>query len=207
MARVEEQVLLGPGYFYIAPHTAGAPEDPPTFATTLELDSDPAGLWEDIGYSEDGWALAGSNAFSFWTPAELVDPIVTVKDSAEYHMRGVMAQFTLENLKVALAGGAIIVDSAGTANTTPGLRHYIPPETAGFEYMSALFITEKAGENFVTSAPCVRMTYLPYVVSVAEVEIPHTKGANPSLMGIDLRALRRGGLDPFRIDEQVSVVS
>lgn len=205
MARNEQEVLLGPGYLYVAPHTAGAPEPPPTFDTAMTLDEDPGGNWEDVGFTEDGWAIAGQNTFSYWTPAELVDPIVTVKDEAEYHLRGVLAQFTLENLQIALSGGTITQDAAGTADTTPALRHYVPAESSEFAYFSALFITQKGDFNFVSSENCVRMTYVPFVISAAEAEIPHTKGANPSLLGIDLRAIKGPGVDIIRIDEQVEV--
>lgn len=204
MARNEQEVLLGPGYFYVAPHTAGVPEAAPAFDDSDTLTTDPAGNWNDVGYSEDGWSLAASNEFSFWTPAELVDPIVTIKDSAEYHFRGVMAQFTLENLQIALSGGTITEDDAGVASTSAGYRHYLPAASASFDFFSALFITAKNDFNFTTSEACVRMTYVPYVVSVAEVEIQHTKGANPSLMGVDLRAIKGTGAI-LRIDEQFEV--
>lgn len=202
MARNTDQVLLGPGYMYVAPATVGAPEAPPTFTASLEVTTAPGGNWEDVGYSEDGWALAGSNQFSFWTPAEEVDPIVTVKDSAEYFLRGVLAQFTLENLQLALSGGTITQDSAGTPGSVAGLRHYIPSSSSTFSYFSALFITAMNEINPGTTLPCVRHTYLPFVVSVAEAEIQHTKGANPSTIGLELRAIKQTGSDPFRIDEQ-----
>jgi len=205
MARAESEVLLGPGYFYIAPHTAGVPEVAPTFDENTAFAGAPGGNWVDVGYSEDGWNLAGQNTFSFWTPAELVDPVVTVKDAAEYHFRGVLAQFSLENLQTALSGGTITEDSAGTAMTTPGYRHYIPAASTTFDYVSALFVTEIYGTNLTLSAPCIRQTYVPFVVSVAEVEVPHTKGANPSLLGIDLRAIKGTGADIIRIDEQFEI--
>lgn len=205
MARTEAEVLLGPGYFYIAPHTAGVPEAPPTFDDTLKLTDDPAGNWEDVGFSEDGWNLIASNEFSDWTPAELVDPIVTVKDSAEYHLRGVLAQFTLENLQLALSGGTISIDDAGVADTSAGWRHYLPASTSSFDYFSALFITQKNDANVGTSENCIRHTYLPYIVSVAELDVPHTKGSNPSLMGIDLKGIKASGAEVLRIDEQFFV--
>ncbi len=205
MARSEQEVLLGPGYFYVAPHTAGSPEAAPSFTTALTLTTDPAGNWEDVGYSEDGWSLVASNEFSDWTPAELVDPIITVKDSAQYLMRGVMAQFSLENLQIALSGGTITEDTAGVSMTSPTLRHYLPAATSSFDYFSALFITAKNDFNFVSSQACVRHIYLPYVVSAAEIEVPHTKGSNPSLMGVELRAYKGTGADIMRIDEQVEV--
>jgi len=197
--------MIGPGYFYIAPHTAGVPEAAPSFTGALTLTDAPGGNWADVGYSEDGWNFAGQNVFSFWTPAELVDPVATVKDSAEYHMRGVMAQFSLENLQTALSGGVITEDTAGVSMTSPTLRHYIPSGSANFDYFSALFIVENYGFNFTSSENCIRHLYIPYVVSVAEVEVPHTKGANPSLLGVDLQAIKGTGSDIIRIDEQIEV--
>ncbi len=205
MPRVEQEVLIGPGFFFIAPHAAGVPEPQPVLLVADTVNTDPAGNWVDVGFSEDGWSFAGQNVFSFWTPAELVDPVVTVKDSAEYHMRGVMAQFSLENLKTALSGGTIVVDTAGVSMTSPELRHYTPEASADFEFLSALFRVEIYGFNFTSSEPNIRDFYIPFVVSVAEVEVPHTKGANPSLLGIDLQAIKGTGTDIIRIDEQVEV--
>ena len=205
MPRSEEQVLLGPGYMYVAPHTAGVPEAAPAFTTALTLTTDPASLWVDVGYSEDGWNLVASNDFSFWTPAELVDPIATVKDSAEYHARGVLAQFSLENLQIALSGGTIVVDTAGVSMTSPELRHYIPAASTSYDFFSVLFITQKNDQNIISGEECIRHTYIPYVISVAELDVPHTKGANPSLMGIDLQAIKGTGADILRIDEQLEV--
>jgi hypothetical protein len=169
------------------------------------LTTDPAGNWVDVGFSEDGWSFAGQNVFSFWTPAELVDPVATVKDSAEYHMRGVMAQFSLENLQTALSGGTITEDTAGVSMTSPTLQSYVPSGSADYDFVSALFIVENYGFNFSSSENCVRHIYIPYVVSVAEVEVPHTKGANPSLLGVDLQAIKGTGSDIIKIDEQIEV--
>lgn len=205
MPRVEEEVLLGPGFMFIAPHTAGVPEPLPPLLVADTVNTDPSANWLDVGFSEDGWSFAGQNVFSFWTPAELVDPVVTVKDSAEYHFRGVMAQWSLENLKIALSGGTIVVDTAGVSMTSPELRSYIPALSTDFDYVSALFITEIYGFNETSSEPCVRHTYIPWVVSVAEVEVPHTKGANPSLLGIDLQAIKGTGDDIIKIEEQREV--
>lgn len=205
MARSEQEVLLGPGYMYVAPHTAGAPEAAPTFTTALTLTDDPAAGWEDVGFSEDGWNIVASNEFAFWTPAELVDPIATVKDSAEYHARGVLAQFSLENLQIALSGGTITVDTAGVSMTSPELRSYVPAASTSYDFFSVLFITQKNDFNETSAEACIRHTYMPYVISVAELDVPHTKGANPSLMGIDLQAIKGAGADILRIDEQLEV--
>ncbi len=138
--RVEQEVMIGPGYFYIAPHTGGVPEPAPAMAVATVITDAPGGNWIDVGFSEDGWNFAGQNVFSFWTPAELVDPVATVKDSAEYHMRGVMAQFSLENLQTALSGGTIVIDTAGVSMTSPELRSYTPSGSADYDFVSALFI-------------------------------------------------------------------
>ena len=202
MARNTQEIQLGPGYFYVAPHTAGAPEAKPTFDDTITPTTVPGGNWADVGYSEDGWSLAASNEFSDWTPAELVDPVITVKDSAEYLFRGVMAQFTLENLQIALAGGTITEDAAGSAGISAGYRHYIPAASTDFDYFSVLFRVALQGTNDGTSDSLTRDVYIPAIVSAAEIEVPHTKGANPSLMGVELRAIKFEGNDIMRIDEQ-----
>ena len=78
MSRDAQAVLLGPGYLYLAPWLAGAPETYIPLADTVVPTDAPGGNFADIGYSEEGWNLVATNEFSDWTPAELVDPITQV---------------------------------------------------------------------------------------------------------------------------------
>jgi len=51
----------------------------------------------------------------------------------------------------------------------------------------------------------VRDFYIPKCISIASVDIPHTKGANPSLVAIDLQAVKPSG-DIFEVYEQAEAV-
>lgn len=185
MARETASVLLGPGYFYTAPN----PEAFPTLSASDTYDEDPGGNWADVGYSENGWNLVADVSFEFWTPAELVDPIAVIKNSQEIHIRGVAAQFTLETLQIALGGGSVV-----TAAGPPATKTFTPPESDEFDYFSALMRT-RAPSGFV------RDTRVTRAISVSSVDIPHNKGANPSLVAVDMRAMKEGANPIFDIVE------
>lgn len=205
MARTEEAVRIGPGYMYVAAWTAGAAETYTTLDSADEVTSDPGGNWEDVGYSEDGWNFVAENEYGFWTPAELVDPIATVKDSQELHFRGTAAQFTLENLQIAMGGGTITVEAAGTAATEDAIHKYVPPGSTQFDFFSVLFRVEAEGTNYESGVSRVRDFYIPKAISIAALDVPHTKGANPSLVAIDLQAIKPSG-DIFEVYEQAEPV-
>lgn len=206
MSRSTEAVLIGPGYFHTALHTAGVPEAAPTLATDDVLTDAPGGNWADVGYSEEGWNLILENEFSFWTPAELIDPVAASKDAQTVSFRGVLAQFTLESLVTALGGGTITVDTAGVADTSAELRSYAPPASDEFDRMSVLFRTKAPGVNVETGETNIRDIWIPQVISIASADIPHNKGAdNPSLVAVELRALKMTGQNVFDIFEQRTV--
>ena len=206
MSRDAQAVLLGPGYLYLAAWSSGAPETYTPLAETVVLTDSPGGNFADIGYSEEGWNLVATNEFSDWTPAELVDPITTVKDSQEALFRGVAAQFSLENLQIALGGGTITIESAGTPGTVDAIHKYVPPGSTDFTKYTALFRTETAGTNEGTTEARVRDFYVPYVVSMAKLDVPHNKGANPSLVALELKAFKTTGSDVFETYEQAQAV-
>lgn len=186
MARSTAEVLLGPGYFYTAPYG----EAFPTFAGGETISSAPGGGWVDIGYSEDGWNLVADLTFEYFTPAEEVDPIATIKMAQEVHFRGVAAQFSLENLQVAMGGGAIATDVGPPATQT-----YTPPATDAFDFLTVLFRTKAPGTGKV------RDIQVPRVISVSSLDIPHMKGSSPSSVAIDVRALKETGSDTFSVYE------
>lgn len=206
MPRVEEAVHIGPGYMYVAAWTAGVAEAYTELLPADEVTTDPAGGWTDVGYSEDGWNFVAENEYGFWTPAELVDPIATVKDSQEIHWRGTAAQFTLETLQIALGGGTISIESAGTVGSEDAIHKYVPPASTGFEYFSVLFRVEAEGTNEGTTKSRVRDFYIPKCISIATADIQHTKGANPSLVALDLQAVKPAG-DIFEVYEQAQAVA
>lgn len=201
MARTEEAVHLGPGYMYVAAWTAGAAETYTTMLSDDTVSTAPGGNWEDVGFSEDGWNFVAENEYGFWTPAELVDPIATVKDSQELHFRGTMAQFTLENLQIALGGGTVSIESAGTTSSVDAIHKYVPPGSTAFDFFSVLFRVEAEGTNYESGESRIRDFYIPKAISIAAADVQHTKGANPSLLAIDLQAIK-GATDIFETYEQ-----
>ena len=202
MPRVEEAVHLGPGFMYVAAHIAGVAEPYVELVSTIEVGDDPAGNWVDVGFSEDGWNFVAENEYGFWTPAELVDPIATVKDSQELHFRGVAAEFTLETMKIALGGGTITIEDAGTGGSVDAIHKYVPPASTGFDFFSVLFRVEGEGTNYETGVSRVRDFYVPKCISIAAMDVAHTKGANPSLVAIDLQAIKPSAGDIFETVEQ-----
>lgn len=205
MPRVEEAVLIGAGFMYIAAHTAGSPEPYTELLPADEVDTAPGGGWTDVGFSEDGWNFIAENEYGFWTPAELVDPIATVKDSQTVRFRGVAAQFSLENLQIAMGGGLISIESAGTVGTIAAIHKYLPPASTGFDYFSVLFRVETEGTNEGSLVSNVRDFYIPKCISIATLDVQHTKGANPSMAAIEIQAVKPAG-DIFEVVEQAQAV-
>ncbi len=201
MARTEEAVLIGPGYMYVAAWTGGSPEPYSALTESDKVADDPAGNWNDVGYSEDGWNFVAENDYAYWTPAELVDPIATVKDSQEVSFRGVVAQFSLENLQIALGGGSITEVDPGSIGASDAITKYTPPGTTDFDFFSVLFRVATEGTNVGTGESRVRDFYIPKAISISSADVAHTKGANPSLLALDLRAIKGDG-DIFEVYEQ-----
>lgn len=186
MPRTTAEVLLGPGYFYTAPFG----EAFPTFSAPDTVDTLPGGNWVDAGYSEDGWNLVADLTYEYFTPAEEIDPIAVIKMAQEIHFRGVAAQFSVENLQLALGGGTIASDAG-----PPTTQTYTPPASDEFDYWTVLFRTAAPGTGKV------RDIRIPKLISVSSLDIPHTKGASPSSIAIDVRAMKDAGVDVFSVYE------
>lgn len=182
MSRNASQVLLGPGYFYFAPYG----EAFPTFAGGETIATVPGGNWVEAGYSEEGWNLVADTTFEYFTPAEEVDPLAAIKVAQEIHFRGVAAQFSFENLQFALGGGTITTDAG-----PPAIQTYTPPSSDEFNYWAVLFRTKAPGTDKV------RDIRVPRLISVSSLDVPHAKGATPSSLAIDVRALKESGVDVF----------
>ncbi len=188
MARETTEVLMGPGYFYMAPFGEAAP----SLGVSDVISTDPAGSWEDIGYSEDGWSLVADVTIEYFTPAEEVDPIAAIKTAQEVHMRGVAIQFSLDNLKLFMGGGDISTDAG-----PPAIQTFTPAASDAFDFYAVLFRTWAPGG----ANDKVRDIYIPRVLSVSSLDISHMKGASPSSLAVDVRALKSTGVDIFTIVE------
>ena len=205
MPRTEEAVVIGPGYMYVSAYAAGVAETYTPIIGADDVTTAPGGGWIDVGYSEDGWNLVAENEYGFWTPAELVDPIATVKDSQTLKFRGVAAQFSLENLKIALGGGTITIETPGTPGTIAAIHKYVPPASTGFTYFSVLFRVITEGINEESGEQNARDFHIPKCISIATLDVAHTKGANPSMAALELQAVKPAG-NIFEVYEQALAV-
>lgn len=188
MARDTAKVLMGAGYFYTAPDGEAAP----TIGVGDVYTDAPGGGYVDIGYSEEGWNLLADTTYEYFTPAEEVDPIATAKTAQEIRVRGVAAQFELPNIKIALGGGTI-VSAAGP----PATDTYTPPAGDAFDFFTVLFRTK----SVQGTAPGLRDWHFPRTISVASVDAPHRKGANPATTAVEMRAIKVTGSDVFTVVE------
>ena len=186
MARTDTEVLLGPGFFYTAPFG----EAFPVFVGGELPSTAPGGAWADAGFSEEGWNLVADLTYEFFTPAEEVDPIAAIKVAQEVHFRGLAAQFSMENLKLALGGGTITPDAG-----PPTIQTYVPPASDAFDFLAVLFRTKAPGTGLTRDVQIAR------VISVSSLDIPHAKGATPSSVAVDVRALKSSGVNAFEIVE------
>jgi hypothetical protein len=162
----------------------------PTWGVAETKDTLPGGTWRDVGYSEDGWNLVADLTYEYFTPAEEVDPIAVIKMAQEVHFRGVAAQFSLENLQLALGGGVIATDAG-----PPTTQTYTPPASDAFDFVTVLFRTAAPGTGKG------RDIQIPKLISVSSLDISHMKGASPSSVAIDVRALKDTGVDVFSVYE------
>lgn len=183
MARDALEVLVGTGTLYVAPQGEAFPANP---ATT------PAGNWEDIGYSEEGWTFAVDRTFEDIIVAEEVDPLRVLKTAQSISMRGTAAQASLENLQLAFGGGAIADDTPAV-----GYRTYTPPASDVFVERS-VFLRALAPPGDATE---FRDIQCPRVVATGAVEVAHAKAPQISLVAIDFRLLVPSAGDIFTIIE------
>jgi len=95
-------------------------------------------------------------------------------------------QFSFENLQLAMGGGTITPDAG-----PPAIQTYTPPASDEFNYYAVLFRTKAPGTDKV------RDIQIPRLISVSSLDVAHTKGANPSALAIDVRALKESGVDVF----------
>jgi hypothetical protein len=115
-------LLQDPGYLFWAPLASTEPTN--TVAGSEFTDSWPV-AWISLGATEAGSTFNYSSSIEAVRVAEFFDPIRYATTERSGSISFAMADWTLQNLKRALNGGAVTVVS-GTGATT--LSKYEPPE-------------------------------------------------------------------------------
>lgn len=190
MARDPNAVLAGPGYYFYGPEDEAAPTAAPAVYST-----DPAGNWEDGGYTDDGVSLEWDLTYEDITVAELAAPIRTLWTEAEYRLAMVLAQFELETLNLALNG-----DATATITAIPGPpveRSFAPPDIGSDIAHAHLF-------QFVNENSFGSFVYIPSGKNTVGASIPFTKAPQKSVLAMEIKAQEPSAGDILTIREYVS---
>lgn len=196
MARDPNAVLAGTGYMHYAELTSGGtvPEPPPASAPS-DYTAAPGGNWEDVGYSDDGWALEWELTFEEVRVAEEPAPIRTLWTEADYRLTGLLAQFDLEALSLAL--NAYVADTITNVSGPPVERTFTPPSIGDDKAHSFLF-------QFLNENGFGSYIYFPAGKTSGAADVAFRKAPEKSLLGLEIQANLLSGQDIFTVREYVS---
>lgn len=188
-ARSKDQVLTGPGQFFVAPVGTAFPADAETA---------PAATWEDIGYTDDGVAFEWEMETQEVVVAEEFLPIRESRTRITYQLVTTLAQFVFENLERALGGGTIT-----TIVGPPQRRTYEPPTGTEHDAFALLFRYENeyddgAGNKFHTDLQVQEAK------SVEGGSAPFTKSPEKSVIPVTFNIELPSSGAAFTFDEYIS---
>jgi hypothetical protein len=124
-------IMQDPGFLYLAPTTTTFPSG---VAAGSKFTDTPSVTFVEIGATQDGTRFKYAPQIEAVSVAEFLDPVLWRTVSREGSMAFNLADFTLNNLKRAMNGGAIA--TVGGAGATL-VSEYTPP-TLGAEVRLAL---------------------------------------------------------------------
>lgn len=191
MAQSITEVLLGTGTLYTclesdlngASPSATFPADP---------DETPSSTYfTDIGYSEGGFSLEYDKTFEDVMVAEEIDPIKTIKTAQEVRITGEIAQASLANLKLAMAGGTI-----ATATPEAGYSTLTPPTTDSFLEYGLLLRVNAPGTDEAGTAKA-RDIQVPRAVNIGAFSMVHAKAPQKVTITIEYKVLKPNSDAPF----------
>lgn len=165
-------VLVGYAKMWTGPKDTVRPPD------TLAEGADWASPWTYIGGTEEGVALLSSSEQTEIRIEEQDTAVRLVPNQRNTRVRAVLSEATLENLKLALGGGAITTVAA--ASGQPGMKVYtfsdaLDELAVGFEGVNPLGF--------------FRRLYIPSVISVADLETRWRRAANNQSFPFEARAV------------------
>jgi len=191
MAQSISEVILGTGNLFTALESdlnGGSPNTtfPANPATTPD-----SSYWTNIGYSEGGFSLEYDKTFEDVMVAEEIDPIKTIKTAQEVRITGELAQASLANLKLAMAGGTSTIETPEV-----GYTELTPPATDGFlEYGLILRVNAPGAAEGGTQK--VRDIYAPRAVNVGAFSMVHAKAPQKVTITVEYKLLKPNSDAPF----------
>jgi hypothetical protein len=191
MAQSITEVLLGTGTLYTvlesdlngASPNATFPTDPTTAPSSS--------YFTDIGYSEGGFSLEYDKTFEDIMVAEEIDPIKTIKTAQEVRITGELAQASLANLKLAMAGGTISEDTPSA-----GFSQLAPPTTDSFIEYGLLLRVNAPGTDEGGTAKS-RDIQVPRAVNIGAFSMVHAKAPQKVTVTIEYKVLKPNSDAPF----------
>jgi len=182
------EVIVGTGVLYVASiANDGNTSDGSDYVAFPGDDSGdtgnwaaPASDWVDVGYSEDGWTLEMDKTFEDIMVAEEIDPIATFKTAQEVRLTGELAQASMSNLQVALAGGTFTADDSDYGTGYDSLK---PPSTDDYDEKSLLLIVDgPAGAD--------RHVEIPRAINVGAFSMAHQKAPQKVVIAVEFKVLK-----------------
>lgn len=191
MAQSISEVILGTGNLFTALESDLNGNTPnATFPTDPSTAPDSA-YWTNIGYSESGFSLEYDKTFEDVMVAEEIDPIKTIKTAQEVRITGELAQASLANLKLAMAGG-----TTTTSTPSSGYTQLTPPSTDSFlEYGLILRVNAPGAAEGGTQK--VRDIYAPRAVNVGAFSMVHAKAPQKVTITVEYKLLKPNSDAPF----------
>lgn len=183
MAKNTAEILVGPGTLYVADYGEAFPTNAETAV---------AGNWVDVGYTEDGVSLGYSADYSDIEVAEEFEAVDTRLTGREGSLSAELAQFSLENLRLALGGGTI------TAVPGPPVENTFTPPTVGNEQAFTLLFRYTNDNGFSSDIQ------VPKVRSVGTLDSQFGKAPAKATIGVEFKFVKDTGSDLFTIREYVS---
>jgi len=191
MAQSISEVILGTGNLYTALESDVNGSSPNATFPADPSEAPSSSYWTNIGYSEGGFSLEYDKTFEDIMVAEEIDPIKTIKTAQEVRITGELAQASLANLKLAMAGG-----TETSSTPSAGYTQLTPPSTDSFlEYALILRVNAPGASEGGTQK--VRDIYAPRAVNVGAFSMVHAKAPQKVTITVEYKLLKPNSDAPF----------
>lgn len=167
MSGEARNVRVGPGTLYVAPVGSLEPGD--------LIESWPV-AWVPLGYTHEGSNFVFNQTFSDVVVAEELDPIDTLQTARTIDISFALAELTAQNLQIALNGGSIGDDHAGTIT-------FEPPDTGEVTYLALGWEATDGLERWIYRR----------CVNTGNIDIARRRAPDKATIPISFRATKPSG--------------
>lgn len=173
-------VFVGQVTAWIAAANSPMPADSVAIDTdwsTLTTGGITAGMWRAPGATQAGWSVEEAVSTQDVTIEEQSIPVGTLKSSTQFRVTAVLAEDTLENMKLAYGGGTLV--------TTAAASGIIGKKTLSLsDTMDSLAV----GLEGLNKFGFFRRMYIPVATSTASVTTAYRRAAGQRLYAVQLNA-------------------